>query len=103
MVNTRQIRFISITISFHYLNDISFAGECEQRITDLRARIPAQQNTIRTRRSEKQRLEGEAQRLRAEADSAAIRGQNGMQLGLGNNSRRLLEEGELEIWKKYVS
>ena len=79
-----------------------FIGECEQRITDLRARIPAQQNTIRTRRSEKQRLEGEAQRLRAEADSAAIRGQNGMQLGLGNNSRRLLEEGELEIWKKYV-
>ena len=95
MVNTRQIRFISNTISLHCLNDISFAEECEQRITDVRARIPAQQNTIRTRRSEKQRLEGEAQRLRAEADSAALRGRSGMELGLGNNSRRLLEEGRL--------
>ena len=47
-----------------------------------------------TRRSEKQRLEEEAKRLRAEADSAAIRGRDRMQLGLGNNSRRLLEEGE---------
>jgi len=36
-------------------------------------------------------------RLRAEADSAAIRGQNGMQLGLGNNSRRLLEEAERKM------
>ena len=49
---------------------------------------------IRTRRSEKKKLEDEAMRLRAEADSAAIRGQSGMQLhGMGNNSRRLLEEG----------
>ena len=81
------------------MNDISFAGECEQRINDLRARIPRQQDTIRNRRSEKQRLEEEVRRLRAEADSAAIRGQNGMQLGMGNNSRRLLEEGELENLK----
>ena len=71
-----------------------FSGECEQRITDLRARIPRQQETIRTRRTEKQRLEEEARRLRSEADSAAMRGQSGMQLGLGNNSRRLLEEGK---------
>ena len=63
----------------------------------MRARIPRQQDLIRNRRSEKQRLEEEARRLRAEADSAAIRGQSGMQLGLGNNSRRLLEEGELDF------
>ena len=51
---------------------------------------------IRTRRSEKKKLEDEAMRLRAEADSAAILGQSGMQLhGMGNNSRRLLEEGRL--------
>ena len=85
------------------MNDISFAGECEQRITDLRARIPRQQDTIRNRRSEKARLEQEVVRLRAEADSAAIRGQNGMQLGMGNNSRRLLEEGELENVKTKVN
>ena len=73
---------------------ILFAGECEQRINDVRARIPRQQDMIRTRRSEKKKLEDEAMRLRAEADSAAIRGQSGMQLhGMGNNSRRLLEEG----------
>ena len=41
-----------------------FVGECEQRITDLRARIPRQQETIRNRRAEKQRLEEEAKRLR---------------------------------------
>ena len=76
---------------------ILFVGECEQRINDVRARIPRQQDLIRTRRSEKQRLEEEARRLRAEADSAAISGQSGMQLGLGNNSRRLLEEGKLDF------
>ena len=43
---------------------ILFVGECEQRITDLRARIPRQQETIRNRRTEKQRLEEEAKRLR---------------------------------------
>ena len=32
--------------------------------------------------------------IRSEADSAAMRGQAGMQLGLGNNSRQLLVEGE---------
>ena len=32
--------------------------------------------------------------IRSEADSAAMRGQSGMQLGLGNNSRQLLVEGE---------
>ena len=53
-----------------------------------------QQRTIMTRRSEKQRFEEEAKRLRAEADSAAIQGRDRMQLGLGNNSSRLLEEGE---------
>ena len=52
-----------------------------------------QQRTIRARRSEKQRLEEEAKRLRAEADSAAIRGQNNRQLGLRDNSMTLLEEG----------
>ena len=73
---------------------ILFAGECEQRINDVRARIPRQQDMIRTRRSEKKKLEDEAMRLRSEADSAAIRGQSGMQLhGMGSNSRRLLEEG----------
>ena len=74
-----------------------FPGECESRITDLRARIPRQQDLIRTRRTEKQRLEEDARRLRAEADSAAIRGQAGMQLGMGNNSRRLLEEAERKM------
>ena len=43
---------------------IVFVGECEQRINDVRARIPRQQDLIRTRRSEKQRLEEEARRLR---------------------------------------
>ena len=74
-----------------------FTGECESRITDLRARIPRQQDLNRTRRTEKQRLEEDARRLRAEADSAAIRGQAGMQLGMGNNSRRLLEEAERKM------
>ena len=70
---------------------------CESRITDLRARIPRQQDLNRTRRTEKQRLEEDARRLRAEADSAAIRGQAGMQLGMGNNSRRLLEQAERKM------
>lgn len=68
--------------------------ECEQMILDVRARIPGQQDMIRTRRAEKKKREDEAMRLRAEADSAAILGQSGMQLhGMRNNSRRLLEEG----------
>ena len=32
--------------------------------------------------------------IRSEADSAAVRGQAGMQLGLGDNSQQLLVEGE---------
>lgn len=53
-----------------------------------------QQRTIRAMRSEKQTREEEAKRLRVEADSACIRGQSNRELGLMNNSRRLLEEGE---------
>ena len=95
MVKILIVRSIfSLFNPFHcYL--ICIVGECGQRINDVRARLPRQQDLIRTRRSQKQRLEEEARRLRAEADSAAIRGQCGMQLGLGNNSRRLLEEGEI--------
>ena len=63
-------------------------------VEDLRAKIGGQQALIRTRRAEKQRLEEEAGKLRAEADRAALRGMSGMQLGV-NNYRPQIEEGEL--------
>ena len=64
---------------------------------EFRARAVEEVLSIRAAIVEKQRLEEDARRLRAEADSAAIRGQAGMQLGMGNNSRRLLEEAERKM------
>ena len=101
MVNTTASSILSSVLKamsrlfiFQYHIFCFFLGLCEQQISNLEIKIPMQQRTIRAMRSQKQRLEEEAKRLRAEADSACIRGQSNRELGLMNNSRRLLEEGE---------
>ena len=49
---------------------------------------------IKQQREEKKRLEEDARRLRAEADSACIRGSMQRELGLSNH-QRLLNEGKI--------
>jgi len=72
-------------------------GECENRIDTLRTRLRTQMETIRVRKEEKNRLNEEARRLRAEADSACLRGTMQREMMVGRNHRALLEEAERKM------
>ena len=82
ILNRRHITFIFIV---EYL---------EKSIDDTKVRVSNTVQIIKQQREEKKRLEEDARRLRAEADSACIRGSMQRELGLSNH-QRLLNEGKI--------
>ena len=96
-INIYLPTFIFINLPTCHFSNLQFSliEHCERTIDETKGRVNNQLATIRQRREEKTRLENDARRLRAEADSACMRGSMNRELGL--NHQRLLNEASQKM------